>query len=250
VSPVETPATVTLVGRVDEHTYFSATSGGEEFYRIYLPPNYDQSERRYPVLYLLHGWPYEAAHWDGLGTEETADVNIQSGALPPFIIVQPKGTERLYINTSGGDHSFEGQVVNDLIPHIDATYRTWAAREGRAIGGISRGGVWALEIGFRYPDIFSIVGGHSPALSVNLAPPAHDPVYLLEDPRVATLRIYLDAGDADWAMEDTQELHETLSARGIPHQFAEHAGGHAAGLWTASVVEYLTFYTQEWFNAP
>ncbi len=248
-SPI-TSAGVELAGRVEQYVYFSPTSGGEEPYRIYLPPDYDQTDQRYPVLYLFHGWPYEAAHWDVLGTEETADAGIQSGILPPFIVVQPRGSERMYINTCGGDHSFEGQIVNDLIPHVDATYRTQAEREGRAIGGISRGGVWALEISFYHPDIFAAVGAHSPALSANLAPTPYDPFYLLKGPGVATLRIYLDAGDSDWALESTQALHETLDEQAIAHEFVVHPGRHASWLWAGNVAEYLAFYAAGWSASP
>jgi enterochelin esterase-like enzyme len=232
---------------VEQRTYPSQTTEREEPYRIYLPPDYDQTGERYPVLYLLHGWPYDESHWDSLGADEAADASIQEGALPPFIIVMPGADpEGLYIDTSGGDHSFEGQVVSDLIPHVDGTYRTWAERAGRAIGGISRGGVWSLEIGFRNAELFAAVGGHSPALSLNLASPTYDPFHLLGEPGVATLRIYLDAGDADWALESTQALHEALDGQEIAHEFVVHAGSHEDGLWAAHVAEYLAFYAAGW----
>jgi len=257
VSPIEEPVvtitptpTLELAGRVEEHIYFSPTTEEEEHYRIYLPPGYDQSNDRYPVLYLLHGWPYEAAHWDSLGTESAADIAIQSGALPPFIIVQPRGSEGVYVNTSGGDYSFEGQLINDLIPHVERTYRTRTEQAGRAIGGISRGGVWALEVGFSHPDIFAAVGAHSPALSVNMAPSVYDPFQLLQNPGVASLRIYLDAGDADWAREGTQELGRALDTQGIAHELVVHPGGHSAALWSAHVAEYLAFYTSGWLVTP
>ena len=229
-----------------ELAYFSQTAGDEQPYRIYLPPCYGQTSRHYPVLYLLHGWPYDEAHWDNLGGDEATDAGITAGTLPPFIIVLPGGSERLYVNTSGGDHSFEGQIVNDLIPHVDETYRTWANREGRAIGGISRGGVWALEIGFSHPDLFAIVGAHSPALSVNLAPQSYNPFYLLGEPGVKMLHIYLDAGDADWARKSTQALHETLDERDIAHEFVVHPGGHENRLWETNMAEYLAFYAAGW----
>jgi enterochelin esterase-like enzyme len=231
-----------------QRSYFSQTAGDEQRYRIYLPPCYDQTDQRYPVLYLLHGWPFDEAHWDNLGIDEAADAGIAARMLPPFIIVLPGGTERLYINTSGGDHSFEGQMVNDLIPHVDETYRTQRERAGRAIGGISRGGVWALEIGFMHPDLFAIVGAHSPALSVNLAPPPYDPFYLLVEPGVAMLRIYLDAGDADWAKKSTQALHEALDKQGIRHEYVVHTGRHENKLWEENTAKYLAFYTATWFR--
>jgi len=241
-----TPTCTETMGRTEQHTYFSQTTGDEQPYRIYLPPCYDQVGRRYPVLYLLHGWPYDEAHWDSLGADEAASAGIGTGTLPSLIIVMPGGSERLYVDTCGGDHSFEGQVVNDLIPHVDGAYRTWAEREGRAIGGVSRGGVWALEIGFRHPDLFAAVGAHSPALSVNMAAPTYDPFYLLEEPGVAVLRIHLDAGDTDWARKSTQALHEALETRGIAHEYVVHTGGHENGLWATNVAEYLAFYAGAW----
>jgi len=245
-TPTLTPVCTETTGRVEQRTYFSQTAGDEQPYYVYLPPCYDQTVRRYPVLYLLHGWPYDEAHWISLGADEAADAGIADGTLPPFIVVLPGGSERLYVNTSGGDRSFEGQVVNDLIPHVDETYRTWAGREGRAIGGISRGGVWALEIGFLHADLFAAVGAHSPALTVNLAPPPYDPFHLLREPGVETLRVYLDTGDVDWTRKSTQALHEALDKQGIVHQFAVHSGRHENEMWAPNVAEYLAFYAARW----
>jgi enterochelin esterase-like enzyme len=245
-TPTPTPVCTETAGRVEQHTYFSQTSGDEQPYRIYLPPCYDHTDSRYPVLYLFHGWPYDDAHWIGLGVVESADAGISADTLPPFIIVLAGGAERLYVNTSGGDYSFEGQIINDLIPHVDSTYRTRVEPDARAVGGISRGGVWALEIGFLHADLFAAVGAHSPALSVNLAPPPYDPFYLLAEPGLETLRIYLDAGDLDWARESTEALHRALEQQGIVHQFAIHSGRHENELWAANVAEYLAFYTATW----
>lgn len=249
-APVMHPE-VQLAGRMEQHTYFSTATGREEPYRIYLPPGYDETDERYPVLYLFHGWPYDESHWDNLGVDEVADGDIQAATLPPFLIVLPGADpDGNYVKTSGGDGSFEAQVINDLIPHVDATYRTWAAREGRAIGGISRGGVWSLEIAFRHHDLFATVGAHSPALKYNSAPEIYDPFYLIQHPAVGTLRIYLDAGDSDWALEATRALHESLNARGIANQLVVHEGGHADSLWAANLAEYLAFYADEWWNSP
>lgn len=240
-------ANIPLAGRMETNSYLSQVTGREEFYRIYLPPGYDQTDRRYPVLYLFHGWPYDESHWDNLGIDETADTGIQAGTYPPFIIVLPRADpDGVFVTTAGGDNSFEGQVLRDLIPNVEATYRVATERAGRAIGGISRGGVWALEIGLRHPDLFAAVGGHSPALEYNRAPAAYDPFHLLDQPGVAGLRIYLDAGDSDWAFPATQALHEALDARAIPNQFAIHTGSHSDALWGANLAEYLAFYTAEW----
>jgi enterochelin esterase-like enzyme len=222
-------------------------TGQRESYRIYLPPGYDQGDRRYPVLYLLHGWPYDERHWDVLGVDEAADAGIVAGVYAPFIIVLPGADEDgLYVTTSGGTGSFEEQLVNELMPHIDATFRSVQTREARAIGGISRGGVWALEIAFRHPDAFGIVGAHSPALSANRAPSVFDPFTLMREEGVGRLRIYLSAGDADWARQETAALHEAMNQIGIANQLAIHEGAHRDQLWARHLDEYLAFYTAGW----
>jgi len=240
-------ATPNPPGRVESGSYWSETTGSAESYLVYLPPGYDTWEGRYPVLYLFHGWPYDEYHWEELGVGDAADAGIQDGSLPPFIIVLPGADPNgLYVTSSGGEGSFEAQVVSDLVPHIDATYRTWSDRAGRAIGGISRGGVWSLEIGFRRSDLFAVVGAHSVALEVNRAEPEYDPFFLVDEPGLATQRIYLDAGDADWALAATRQLHEALDERSIEHTYVVHEGAHVDGLWEANLVEYLEFYTVDW----
>lgn len=250
--PVATVATqqatrAPLAGRVEQGVYLSQVTGREESYRVYLPPGYDQMDRRYPVLYLLHGWPYDERHWDNLGVDEVADARIVNGTLPPCIIVLPGADPNgVYVNTSGGAQSFEQQLVNELMPHIDATFRSVQTREARAIGGISRGGVWALEIAFQHPDAFGSVGAHSPALPANRAPPVYDPFVLLKQPGVEALRVYLSAGDVDWTRQATGELHQALNGRGIPSQFVVHAGAHVDQQWALHIDEYLTFYVAGW----
>jgi len=251
LTPMPTPTSVytDMLGRVETGTFPSQILGRENPYRIYLPPGYDACERAFPVLYLLHGYPFDESHWDRLGIDEAADAGIRSDAYPPFIIVLPNGDpapEGIYVNTSGGDYSVEGLVVNELIPFIDQQYCTWAAPEGRAIGGISRGGVWSLEIAFRRPDLLGAVGAHSAAISLNYPHPAYDPFNLLEEPAVASLRIWLDAGDEDWARTGTGWLHDALDQQGIPHQYVIGQGAHVDGYWSSMLPTYLAFYTAAW----
>lgn len=232
-------------------SYPSATLKREQIYRIYLPPCYDHpthSEKHYPVLYVIHGSNSDDAHWDTLGVTRTADAGLQMGALPPMIIVMPAADTVMYLQTSGGDQSFEGIMVNDLIPFIDRTYRTDPRREARAIGGISRGGVWSLEIGFRHPELFYAVGGHSAALNVNLAGPIYDPIYLAAEPGVRSLQIYLDVGDVDYTRPGVEALHEALTRAGVEHIFTVFGGDHTDELWAAHMADYLAFYAQGWLG--
>ncbi len=236
-------------GRVEMGMYPSRVTGQSMPYRVYLPPGYDMAPVAYPVVYLLHGYPYDETHWDRLGVDEAAAAGICSGAYPPFIIVLPgcgSSPDSIFVRTSGGDYSVEGLIVNELVPHIERTYRTWGTREGRVIGGISRGAVWALEIAFRRPDLFSAVGAHSPALSVNYPLPAYDPYVLARQPAVATLRIWLDAGVGTGGWAGANRLHQVLVEQGVPHEFVVAPGDHADAYWAQMLPVYLNFYTAAW----
>jgi enterochelin esterase-like enzyme len=227
--------------------YFqSDVIGRRQHYFIYLPPCYDiDSEVRYPVVYLLHGIPMDERHWLDEGIVEAADKLFGSGELPPFILVMPHGENYIYTDTSGGDKSFEGVLVHELIPAIDDRFRTGRA-EHRAIGGISRGGVWALEIAFLHPELFDAVGGHSPALSVNRAVASYDPMTLAKSAPIDQLRIFLDAGDRDWTRTETQELSKVLTQRYIPHTYTVGKGDHDYPYWATQVEAYLRFYGAPW----
>ena len=227
---------------------FTSALEGEQIAWIYLPPGYPQPDHRYPVLYMFHGSNSEdGRQWINVGLTAAADAGIASGALPPFIIVMPVSPLRgLYMFSGGGPQSYEAVVVNDLIPHIDQTYPTIPTREGRAIGGLSRGAYWSLEIAFRHPDLFRAVGGHSAALSVATAPPGYHPYDLAASPAIRDLRIYLDTGENDYLREGPERLHALLDANGVPHTYIFNPGAHDETYWAAHVAEYLAFYAAEW----
>lgn len=234
-------------GQVMDAYFKSNIVGRQQHYFIYLPPCYDaRSDARYPVVYLLHGIPMDENHWLDEGVAEAADKLFGSGELPPFILVMPHGDYALYTETSGGDRSFEGVFVNELVPAVDRRFRTLADAEHRAIGGISRGGVWALEIVFKNPELFSAVGGHSPALVVNRATDEYDPLVLAKIAPIDELRIFLDAGDRDWTRTETQALSKLLAARYIPHTFTIGKGDHDYPYWATQVEAYLRFYGAPW----
>ncbi len=233
-------------GQVQDGYFQSNIVGHRQHYFIYLPPCYFTSQMQYPVVYLLHGIPMDEHHWLDEGLVAAADKMFSSGELPPFIIVMPHGDYGLYTDTSGGDQSFEGVFVKELMPTIDAQYRTLADPAHRAIGGISRGGVWALEIAFTHPDLFSAVGGHSPALSVNRAASSYDPLDLARTSAIDKLRIFLDAGDIDWTRAGTSDLSKALDARYIPHTFTIGHGDHDYPYWASQINAYLRFYGAGW----
>jgi enterochelin esterase-like enzyme len=250
-TPVATPGVgparcQETMGQVEDKTYFSDDSGTEQTYIVYVPPCYDVTTTRYPTIYLIHGAGVDDTHWESLGVFKAMDEGIQAGKLAPAIIVLPGGDAELYMNTSGDSGSYEAQIVDELIPTVDNLLRTDPRPEMRAIGGISRGGVWSLEIGFRHPELFNIVAGHSPCLNLNGAHPEFDPLEITDEPTLKTQRIFLDAGDRDDCKIGADEQHLALENSGVAHVYKIWPGVHENALWEAHLGDYLDFYTQTW----
>jgi enterochelin esterase-like enzyme len=218
-------------------------------YRIYLPPCYAETDRTYPTLYMLPGNNQTEAIWDSLGLDETAESAIQSKRIPPLIIVMPAGGW-IALNSSGGPSSYESVIIDDLIPFIEANYCAWPGGNGRAIGGLSRGGYWALEIAFRHPEQFASVGGHSASLLDITAGPDLNPQYTGLTRNLGDLRIYLDIGENDGGIGNTRRLHEDLTAQDIPHTWVLNSGGHDNAYWMAHLQEYLVWYSTGWTSPP
>jgi len=233
-------------GQVSVHHFYSKILQRQVRYRIYLPPCYEQAGRLFPVLYMFHGLNYGDSQWDTIGLDELADAGIVAGEIAPLIIVMPNswGIDR---DPDGGPGSFEDVVVNELIPYVERHYCAWNAREGRAVGGLSRGAFWALEIAFRHPDLFASVGGHSPAVFWDNAPPQYNPYYLADDaPDLESLRIYLDVGEQDWLARWVVRFLERLDERGLAYTFSTAPGDHGYAYWRSQVAAYLVFYTAAW----
>ncbi|MFQ5944052.1 MAG: alpha/beta hydrolase, partial [Anaerolineales bacterium] len=208
-------------------------------YAAYLPPCYGASEERYPTLYLLHGYPYDEAHWSRLGAIEIADDRIGAGEWPAFIMVMPLQPEPLYRSSDGGPGSYETEFLEGLVPFIEGNYRSNPSE--RALAGVSRGGVWALEIGLRNPMEFASVAALSPALAVNSARPPYDPFEIVASSDRFPPNILLLAGDDDWAAVETERLSRVLGDAGVEHTFQITAGDHSDTTWAAVVSDVLGF---------
>ena len=210
-------------------------------YRVYLPPCYGGDGRVYPTLYLFGGNVHDEAFWDRLGIDETAEAAIAAGRIPPLLIVMPDNGW-LANTTTSGPTSYEGFVLNELIPHIESQYCAWPAREGRAVGGVSRGGYWSLMMAFRRPDLFRSTGAHSPALIDSFAGAAEDPRVTGAANPLGDLRIWVDIGERDPYLVDARPLHDALTAAGVAHEWRVNPGIHDEAYWTAHLDEYVTWY--------
>ncbi len=265
-SPVPTDylkqASATQSSSRTEFVIFQSVALGRPMhYLIYQPPGYS-AQKRYPVLYLLHGIGagfgessgYET-EWPGYGVLTVADTLVAAGSVPPLLIVMPEGDQSYWMDAANGGPKFGTYVAEDLVKEIDSRFPTRSGRGSRAIGGLSMGGFGALSLAMLRPDVFGIAGAHSPSLPRREQGPAffgdadyfaaHNPVELMRDqPDVArTLRLWLDVGDQDpqWTAR-SEGLHHMLSARGVPHEWHEWPGNHDGIYWNVHLADYLRFY--------
>jgi enterochelin esterase-like enzyme len=235
---------------------------------VYLPKDYDPG-KKYALLYMIHGYGGHENDWERDMELPTAAGSVfESGKVKPYIIVTPDIANSYAINSSdtvssSGDADFgpyEDYIIHDVIGYIDAHYSTAASREGRYIGGLSMGGHAALHLGFAYTDLFSKVGGHSPAVwlegdaahsdmqewlyPTKEARQQRDPLLLAESSDLSHTKIWLDCGTEDSYKfyEGTEKLYETLKAKGVQAEYHSYPGGHDAQYWSSHLEEYLIFY--------
>jgi enterochelin esterase-like enzyme len=240
------------IGKVLTETVQSKVVGGPMAVNVYLPPCYRPDRFKYPTLYLIQGNNHEIGGWIDIGVTRIANMQMSLGMIPPFIIVMPANGQygrNPYTWSWKGPTSYEGFLVNELVPFIDGKFATWKERTGRAIGGISRGGYWSIQVAFANPDKFSIIGAHSPSITDKLigAGPGFTMLSMAKTVTdVGTLRIWIDAGNRDWAQKDAKKLAADLDKIQVSYQLSFGEGPHDDPTWAARVADYLSFYSSQW----
>lgn len=242
-----------IAGLLMERIFYSSELDQDMPYNIYLPPDYELANRRYPVLYMLHGGGGHRDEWLAYGLVNVADREIRTGNMEPMIIVMPQGDTGYWTDNVDDGPRWGQYISRDLVRHIETTYRTLRTPQSRAIGGLSMGGWGALHNAFLHPNIFGIVGAHSPSLRPDDGSLAilgagdafakNDPVALAKAaPRLNRMRIWIDAGQDDPWLQRTVEMHDALLARQIAHAWTLNPGGHDYTYWMQHVLTYLRFY--------
>ncbi len=233
-----TPCTATI-GTVESFSIPSDALDVPLPISIYLPPCYNPSGN-YPVLYLLHGQGMDDTYWSSLGVTGIADIAIERGQTP-FIMVFPFEERFLDDNSTS---KFPDAIINDLIPWVDSNYATCTQKVCRAVGGISRGGGWAIKLSMRNIDLFGTLGGHSYGLMFD------DSNWVQKQLETHTIddfpRMYLDRGDQDSLAPDIDYYVKVLLANGIRPEFHIYPGGHTRSYWRTHVQEYMDFYMAAW----
>ena len=228
-------------GKIDSISYLSKTVGSNRKALIYMPPNYSKN-RKYPVLYLLHGIGGNEQEWLRGGQPQVILDNLYAeNKIEPMIVVMPNGRamkdDRSTGNIMAPDKveafaTFEKDLLNDLIPYIEKKFPVVKDREHRAIAGLSMGGGQALNFGLGNLDIFAWIGGFSSA------PNTKPPEQLLPDPEKARKMLkllWISCGDNDGLISFSQRTHNYLNAHNVPHIFYIEPGVHDFKVWKNSL---------------
>jgi enterochelin esterase family protein len=240
-------------GEVKAVQYDSKTLGTRRQIRVYTPPGYT-ADKKYPVLYLLHGIGGNDMEWiRTCRADHVLDNSLADGKHQPMIVVFPNGNSAVTADASnaprgeggegrrGGERGrggrgggwptwgtpFENDLIKDIIPYIESHYSVVADREHRALAGLSMGGGQTLNIGLANVDTFAHIGGFSSAPNTK---PAAELVTEPENLKKLKL-LYLSCGNRDNLIRISQDLHNLLKEKGVPHIWHVDTNGHDGTHW-------------------
>jgi len=226
-------------GKIDTITYNSKSVGANRKTLIYTPPGYS-ADKKYPVLYLLHGIGGDEKEWFNGGQPQVILDNLYADKkVEPMIVVLPNGRaakdDRAVGNVYGKSQAFadfEKDLLNDLIPFIEKNYPVIKDGEHRAIAGLSMGGGQSLNFGLGNLDKFAWIGGFSSA------PNTKQPQELLPNPELAKQKLkllWISCGDKDGLITNSKRTHDYLTKFNVPHIYYVDHGYHDFKVWKNSL---------------
>ena len=254
----------------DNLTMTSEILNMERKYAVYLPPDYETSERSYPVLYLLHGAGDDQTGWVQFGEIlGIADEAILSRKATPMVVIMPDANtgQRGYFNSPDNTWRYEDFFFDELMPHVEKEYRIKSEKRYRAVAGLSMGGGGSFMYALHRPDLFSsacplsaYVGpsnieevkrfmarrNSSPVADEILGPyiERHNAVKLIEQmdaEEVKNVRWFIDCGDDDFLYEGNSLVHIAMKKKDIPHEYRVRDGAHTWTYWRESLPVVLAF---------
>ena len=232
-------------GKVETLAYKSKALGADRKVVVYTPPDYETSSDRYPVLYLLHGANSNETSWTERGRAHVIlDNLIADGKMKPLVVVMPFGYAFQRAAGQRGDaaenkqqrEGFVKDLIDDVLPLIDSTFRVHSGREHRAIAGLSLGGAQSLAIGLSRLDLFSRVAGFSSAMGAANNPASGGvdfEMVLAESARInsALKLLWVGCGTEDSLFESNRDFSGQLSKHKVEHIFRVTEGGHTYPVW-------------------
>jgi len=245
---------------------------GDRKYAIYLPPDYETSERSYPVLYLLHGAGDDQTGWVQFGEVlHIADKAIKEGKATAMVIIMPDAQtgQRGYFNSIDNKWRYEDFFFEELIPHVEKKYRIKGEKRYRAVAGLSMGGGGSFMYALHHPEMFS----SACPLSAYIGPldfdsfkqryinadsdydeaalrgyfEKHNVLSLIESSdtdKLKSVRWFIDCGDDDFLFEGNSLVHIAMRKKEIPHEYRVRDGGHTWTYWRESLPVVLEFVSR------
>jgi S-formylglutathione hydrolase FrmB len=260
---------------LEERTVNSSILGRPVKYSVYLPADYQGSQRTYPVVYLLHGYTDDHTGWVQFGeVNRYADKAIQDGLIPLMIIVMPNGDSSFYINSYDGKEKYEDFFIKEFMPAIEKDYRIKAQKKYRGVAGLSMGGYGTLIYALKYPDLFAAAAPLSAAVFDDAAATtmadnrweatfgqlfgrglkgkdrlsqawnSNSILKIVESKSADDLkkvRYWIDCGDDDFLTRGNSLLHVALIDKGVPHEYRVRDGAHNWTYWRTGIVDALAF---------
>lgn len=241
----------------------------ERKYAVYLPPDYETSQRSYPVLYLLHGAGDDQTGWVQFGeVSHIADKAINEGTATAMIIIMPdaKTGQMGYFNNLKNDWRYEDFFFEEFMPYVEKTYRIKSEKRYRAVAGLSMGGGGSFMYALHHPELFSSacpLSAYVGPLTLAEAKAGfersnqkgtdaeieayfnrHNAVSLIneiKDDQKKAVRWYIDCGDDDFLYEGNSLVHIAMKKKEIPHEFRIREGAHTWTYWRTSLPSVLSF---------
>jgi enterochelin esterase-like enzyme len=257
---------------IDNLTMPSKILKGDRKYAVYLPPDYETSQRSYPVLYLLHGGGDDQTGWVQFGEVlNITDKAINEGKATPMIIIMPDANTgaRGYFNNLKNDWRYEDFFFDEFMPFVEKTYRIKGEKRFRAVAGLSMGGGGSFMYALHHPELFSSacpLSASVGALTVDAQKAnfersgqkgtdaeieayfkRHNAISLIndiKDDQKKAVRWYIDCGDDDFLYEGNSLVHIAMRKKEIPHEFRVRDGSHSWTYWRAALPAVLSFVSE------
>ena len=244
-------------GRLHRHFYHSAVADDDRDFYVYTPPGYEPGfGKRFPVLYLLHGYSDDATAWVGVGCANIIlDNLIARKQAKPMIVVMPLGYGTMEVVRGGWGgirranvwqenlDKFRQTLLDEVMPQVEKAYRTLPTAKARAIAGLSMGGSESLLVGLNALDRFAWVGAFSSGgLGTNF--PSEFPA--LDEKANRQLRLlWVGCGKQDGLLSANQKLSEWLDSKAVRHTWVHTPGQHSFRVWRRYLAQYAPLLFQQ-----
>jgi len=243
-------------GQLHRHFYHSAIAGDDRDFVVYTPPGYDPASRkRYPALYLLHGYSDETSAWTSVGLANVIlDNLIARKQAKPMIIVMPLGYGTMDVVRAGWGgvrredlwqtnmERFRDTLLREVIPQAEKAYRIATDADSRAVAGLSMGGSESLMVGLNALDRFAYVG----AFSAGGLRSDYSGVFpALDEKANRRLRLlWIGCGEQDGLLAGNQALSQWLKTKGIQHTWVQTPGQHSFRVWRRYLADFAPLLFQ------